>query len=165
MKSRNPVNPIAIEQGQGWSAKRGGALDEPFRQRRAVEKRKCRRCVEFDVHRRVALSLNWVHKLVVNGSSNFGGNGGHGVHHGGTEPKRVGDARRERACSTELQLGAPRVARWDCERSADLKHHVDRARACDPSTSRNLTPAHRPACAQHRNPLRASPTGSSSVSS
>ena len=57
MKSRNPVDPVAIEQGQGRSAKRGGALDEPFRQRRAVEKRKCRRCVEFDVHRRVASSL------------------------------------------------------------------------------------------------------------
>jgi hypothetical protein len=59
-------------------------------------------------------------------SSSFGGDGGHEVHHEGTELKSVGDALRERACSTDSPLGAPRVARWDSERSADHKHYADR---------------------------------------
>ena len=60
------------------------------------------------------------------------------------EERRHGD----QVCSTDSQLGAPRFARWDRERSADRKHDVGCARACDPPTSRDLTPAQRPACAQ-----------------
>jgi hypothetical protein len=50
MESRNAVDPVAVEQRQRRIAERRGTLDEGFRQRRAVEKRKRGRRVQFDVH-------------------------------------------------------------------------------------------------------------------
>jgi hypothetical protein len=50
MKSRNPVHAVAIEQRQRRITEICGALDERFRQRRAVEKGEGGRGVEFDIH-------------------------------------------------------------------------------------------------------------------
>ena len=50
MESRRAVDAVAIEQRERRIAERGGAIDERFGQRRAVEKRKRGRGVEFDVH-------------------------------------------------------------------------------------------------------------------
>ncbi len=50
MKARDAVDAVAIEQRQRRIAERRGTLDEGFRQRRAVEKGKRGRRVQFDVH-------------------------------------------------------------------------------------------------------------------
>ncbi len=58
VKPGNPIDAVAIEQRQCRIAKRRRSLDESFGKRRAVEKRKRRRCVQFDVHGANASSLN-----------------------------------------------------------------------------------------------------------
>ena len=50
MKARRAVDAVAIEQRQRRIAQRRRPIDERLRQRRAVEKRKRGRGVEFDVH-------------------------------------------------------------------------------------------------------------------
>ena len=75
-----------------------------------------------------------------------GVDGDHGFHHGDTECTET-----HGGCRATGMLVAPRFARWHSERSTDHKHTLDPHGACDPSTSRYLTPALgslRPACDQ-----------------
>ena len=87
-------------------------------------------------------------RLEVAGVSEAGGDGVHGFHHGATELNCTGDARREHACTRDSQLGAPRFARWDSEKSMDHKHRPDPAVFV---IHRPLAISRRPkpACAQH----------------
>ncbi len=50
MHARRAVDAVAIEQCERRVAERDSPIDQRFRQRGAVEKRKCRRSVKLDVH-------------------------------------------------------------------------------------------------------------------
>ena len=52
METRGAVDAVAIEQRDGGIAELGGAIDERFGKRRALEKTERRRGVELDVRRR-----------------------------------------------------------------------------------------------------------------
>ena len=56
MKSRYAIDAVAIEQRQRRVSKRRRTLDEGLGQRRAIEKRKRGRGVQFDVHGEIAFS-------------------------------------------------------------------------------------------------------------